>query len=151
MELPDEMIFSSPAFDYGEVMPERFTTAGQNIAPPLVIANAPPETEGVVIVFDAPTIRTGDRAQVRWLVWGLPPEDTELDAGELPEDAVRGQTDLGTRDYQGPSSDTSESYRFRAFAVDRELDCEPGASPETVFEAIEEHICATGLIELFSS
>lgn len=149
MELPDALIFASPAFDYGERLPDQYAKDGSDQSPPLVIANLPDAVEECVVVMDAPTVRENDRARTHWLVWGVPPADIELEAGERPDELVCGTNDFEVVGYTGPADGTTQTYRFRVFGIDTELDLESGTNPDTVLEAIESHVVSSGLIEVF--
>lgn len=148
MDLPDEMIFASPAVDYGQRLPDRFTQAGKGVSPPLVVGNLPDQIVEVMVIMDAPGIRVDGRARVHWTIWGLTGTDIEMEAGEIPEDAVQGENDFDTVGYTGPTAEQSTTYRFRAFVLDAELGLNSGAGPETVLDAIDGHILEAELFEV---
>lgn len=141
----------SPAFAHDEDLPERFTTDGANVSPPLRWEGAPEGTKEFVLVCDDPD---GDEGVVtHWILYGLLPETTELPEGlpadtivEQPVSAVQGLNEFDEAGYSGPTIDEDRGphrYFFRLFALDTELDLPPGVTRAELRRAAKEHIIAT--------
>src|SRR5436190_10489577 len=57
--LPERIIVSSPAFDAGAAIPERFTCKGENVSPPLAWSGVAAGTAEVALVVDDPDAPRG--------------------------------------------------------------------------------------------
>lgn len=143
----------SKAFDDGDEIPERFTCDGGDLSPPLSIQGVPEEAETLALLVDDPDA-PGDGAFVHWVLWNLPTDITDLPEevpkrGRAPpiDDAPQGSNDFGRAGYGGPcppKGDGPHTYRFRAFAVDGELDLGPGSNGRQLEEALEGRVLAEG-------
>ncbi|MFB6147368.1 MAG: YbhB/YbcL family Raf kinase inhibitor-like protein, partial [Candidatus Nanohaloarchaea archaeon] len=84
---------------------------------------------------------------VHWTVWNIPP-GANIGEGSIPEKAEEGMTDFRDTGYGGPNPpDGTHTYRFRAYALDTELDLSPGATKEDVLDAIDGHIVEEAKLE----
>jgi Raf kinase inhibitor-like YbhB/YbcL family protein len=127
------MRITSTAFDYGGEIPRRHTCDGEDVSPPLTLADVPAEAVTLALIVDDPDAPRG--TFVHWLLWNIP-----LETGDLPEGvpaasavpslgrAVQGTNDFGRIGYRGPCPpDRRHTYRFLLYALSRELDLESGA------------------------
>ncbi|MEX1197937.1 MAG: YbhB/YbcL family Raf kinase inhibitor-like protein [Pseudohongiellaceae bacterium] len=146
------------AFEDGGDIPVRFSQASEGAAPgggtspALRWVNAPQGTVSFVVnMVDldfAPN--RGARAQAHWVVWNIPG-----DAAGLAEDQPRGeqlpngawQISATGPVYRGPGAPASRPrhhYLFEVYALDTELDVEPGDSEldtrDAVMAAMEGHV-----------
>lgn len=148
------MQISSSAITDGEPIPERHTCEGEDVSPLLELAATPAAARALAIIVDDPDAPGG--TFVHWLIWNLPsnlaeiPEGVSQDevAGDLGE-AVQGENDFGEIGYRGPCpppGDGDHRYRFTVYALDAELDLEPGADRDELDEAMEGHVLGTAQI-----
>ncbi len=135
------MKFLSDAFSDGGEIPERYGYTRENVHPPVSFEDVPEEAESFVIVMDDPdAVEPAGKVWDHWLIWNIPSETSNLDEGDIPIGAEEGRNDFGERGYGGPNPpDGEHSYRFRAFAVDRDLELNRDVSKEELLDAVEEH------------
>lgn len=140
---------SSPAFTEGAPIPTRYTCDGENISPPLKWSNVPPGTKSIALIADDPDAPAG--TWVHWIMYNIPPATTELPEA-LPTTEVilnqvrQGVTDFKRSGYGGPCPPGGSSHRyfFRLYALDTELQLQPGATQKDLVGAIQGHILAQG-------
>jgi Raf kinase inhibitor-like YbhB/YbcL family protein len=136
--MPD-LELTSTAFDDGEPIPESHTADGEGTSPPLGWNFVPEGTRSLALIVHDPDAPSGDFTH--WLAWNIDPE-----AGALDEDVpapVQGTHGFGRPGYAGPSppeGDGPHRYFFRLYALDTELDLEPGAAREQLENEIEGHV-----------
>jgi Raf kinase inhibitor-like YbhB/YbcL family protein len=155
--LPAVPAFSVASRDVasGELMPDEFAFAGNNLSPHLVWEGFPTDTRGFMVNCfdpDAPT----PAGYWHWTLVNLPAEVTELPRGtglaeaEFAAPAFQVKNDSGSVGYFGaapPAGDCPHRYIFAVHALDVEaLPVDPDATPTTVaFNALF-HTLARGVI-----
>jgi len=82
---------SSPAFEGGGRIPQRYGRDGENVNPPLSIRGVPEEAESLAVVLDDPDAPGG--VFLHWLVWNVDPRRTTIPEGWEPEDATEDTND----------------------------------------------------------
>jgi Raf kinase inhibitor-like YbhB/YbcL family protein len=133
------LVVNSPAFEYGESIPTRFTCDGEKINPPLAIKNVPPQSKSLVLIFADQTIESKPFAH--WVLWNIPPTTERI--GENSAPGVQGTNDFGNRKYDGPcSTGTVHHYRFTFYALDILLELSSESNRKNVLNALEGHILA---------
>lgn len=143
------MKLSSPEFDDGDQMPERFGYKKQNLSPPLKIQDVPEEAESLVLLMDDPdAVEPAGKVWDHWTVWKIPAGTSRIEEGSVPGDAKEGMNDYGDRGYGGPNPpDRTHTYRFRLYAIDTQIDLESEAMKDEVLEAIQGHVIETAELE----
>jgi len=137
------MRISSPAFQEGGTIPEKFSKNGQNISPELKIEGAPSEAKSLALIVDDPDAPVG--LFTHWLVWNIDPKATEIAEGSVPQGGVQGTNDFPSQHYDGPQPPSgSHRYYFKIFALDKTLDLKAGAKRREVDAAMKGHIMAQG-------
>lgn len=117
------LTLTSPVFQDGGSIPQKYSCDGENISPELHIGNVPEGTVSFVLVMDDPDIPISVK-QTRgidtfdhWVVFNIPPETTVIPEGGLKE-ASSGMNTRGTNGYTGPCPpDKEHRYFFRLYAV----------------------------------
>ena len=158
--IPDEtpMKLESESFVNGAAFPKEFTADGEGTSPQLNWKDAPKETISFAIMMDDPNAR----GFVHWTIWGIPATQSELPA-DIPRDlelkepkgARQGVTSWGAErpGYWGsapPKGSGVHKYTFTLYALDVNLELEPGANPKKFRKAIEGHVLAkTKLVGLY--
>ncbi|MFB6073812.1 MAG: YbhB/YbcL family Raf kinase inhibitor-like protein [Haloarculaceae archaeon] len=144
-----ELTLSSPAFEDGEPIPRQHGYTADNTNPPLVIENVPEGTKSLLLIVDDPDAREpAGKVWDHWLVWNIPPDTTEIAAGETPAGATEGQNDFGERGWGGPNPpDREHTYRFLLYALDTEVDLQSGARKDDAYDAAEGHVLGKAHLE----
>jgi len=134
---------SSPAFADGEPIPREYGYTERDVNPPLLIEGVPEEAESLVLLMDDPdAVEPAGKVWDHWVVYDVPAETREI-----PEDwdaeGVEGRNDYGEVGYGGPNPpDGRHTYRFRCYALDRELTLSGVESKDTVEAAMDGHVLA---------
>ena len=144
------MKISSSVFKDNQVIPPKFTCDGDNISPPLTIADVPEQAESLVIIADDPDAPGGDFSH--WLVWNIDPKLTEIAEGREPAGSVEGTTDFSRTGYGGPCPPAgTHRYFFKIFALDNTLNLPATTQKQDLLKAMSGHILGQGeLIGLYS-
>ena len=138
-----KMKITSPAFQEGGTIPEKFSKNGQNFNPELRIEGAPAEAKSLALIVDDPDAPVG--LFTHWLVWNIDAKTTEIAENSVPKGAVQGTNDFPGRGYDGPQPPSgTHRYYFKIFALDRLLDLKPGARRRELDAAMHGHIIAQG-------
>lgn len=140
---------TSPSFDDGEPIPERFTCDGADVSPPLEISGIPGEAASLALVVDDPDAPAG--TWVHWVLWGLSADRGELPEGVPPEDEVLGGARQGTNDFGNPGyggpcpppGDGRHRYFFKLYALREASGLAPRASKTELMEAIDPLVVAS--------
>lgn len=142
------MRITSPAFEDGEHIPEKYGYTTENVNPPLEIEDVPEDAESLVLVMDDPdAMEPAGKIWEHWTVWNILPTTT-IPEDWNPEEAVEGTTDFRDTGYGGPNPpDGTHTYRFQLYAIDTALDLDKEDGKEEVTEAIEDHILDEALLE----
>ena len=76
----------SSAFGEGERIPSDFTCDGADMSPPIEWSGVPARAQSLAIIVDDPDAPSGN--WTHWLVYDLPPDLTQLQAGIAAGDDV---------------------------------------------------------------
>ena len=137
---------TSAAFAEGAAIPRRFTGQGDDISPPLAWDHAPAGTRSFALVCDDPDAPAG--TWIHWVVYDIPADTTSLPEAvaaerKLASGAVQGTNSWGRLGYGGPMPPSgTHRYFFKIYALDTELDLEPGQTRKTLLEAMKGHVLA---------
>lgn len=135
------MKLESSAFTANQLIPGTYSCDGKDLSPPLRWSAPPEGTKSLVLVVDDPD--APDRTFVHWLVYNLPPTTRELPEGlahhpEVAGGGMQGRNDFDRYGYGGPCPPSgTHRYFFKLYALDTELDLEPGATKSDVLKAME--------------
>jgi len=138
------MTLTSTAFTEGASIPQKYTCDGKNVSPPLQWEGVPGETSSFALIADDPDAPAG--TWVHWVIYRIPPENNGLEeeitaTRKLENGMVQGENDFGRIGYGGPCPPGgTHRYYFRLYALDTELDLEPGATKQELLDAMEGHI-----------
>ncbi|PSP31218.1 YbhB/YbcL family Raf kinase inhibitor-like protein [Halobacteriales archaeon QH_10_67_22] len=146
-----DLELSSPAFDDGQRIPEKYGYTVDNVNPPLSITGVPESAESLVLVVDDPDAREpAGKIWDHWVLCNVSP-----DVGEIPEDwdasahgATEGQNDFGETGWGGPNPpDREHTYRFLLYALDTTLDLESTATKDDLYDAAEGYVVGKAHLE----
>lgn len=134
---------SSPAFGYGDSIPEEYTCDGIDINPPLVIENVPLGAVSLVLIVDDPDAPT--KTWTHWIAWNINPDTEEIRENSVPRNALLGTNDFDRLDYGGPCPPSgTHRYYFRVYALDMMLEAQQGARRDIVESEMEGHVIDEG-------
>lgn len=132
---------TSPAFKSEDFIPVKYTCDGENISPPLNIANIPNGTKTLVLIMDDPDAPNGTFDH--WLVWNIAPTSSTIMEDNAP--GTEGKNGSGNNGYKGPCPPSGiHRYFFRVYALDTKLELKPGAVRSMLEESLQNHVLATG-------
>lgn len=137
-----DLALTSPAFENGDRIPEKYGYEAENANPPLEIENVPDGAESLALIVDDPdAIEPAGTVWVHWIVWNIPPETTTIPEDWNPRDATEGTNDYGDIGYGGPNPPDSEHrYRFKLFALDERLELPSESDAEALGSAMDGHV-----------
>lgn len=135
-----DLKLTSPAFAHHQRIPERHTGDGEDTAPALEWSGVPEGTVAFAVVVHDPDAPLLD-GFTHWVAYGI-----SGDAGGLAEgggEAVAGTNSFGNRGYNGPAPPPGHGthhYYFWVYALDEDLQLEPGLGRRALHEQIEDHV-----------
>lgn len=138
-----KMQLTSTAFGPGERIPQKHTGEGEDVSPALAWHDAPEGTRSFAVVChdpDAPLISKGTYGYVHWVLYNIPASVTSLAEGT--KEFTSGKSDFGKPEYGGPMPPPGHGthyYYFWVFALNDELNLEPGLTLWQLLEKIEPH------------
>lgn len=145
------LTLTSPAFDDGERMPDRYAYAAENLNPPLSVAGVPAEANSLALIVDDPDAEAATgKVFDHWVVWNIAPDRTRVPEGWAVEEdgALEGANGLGEPGFLGFNPpDGEHTYKFRLYALDATLDLPAGASKDELRTAMSDHLLAETLLE----
>jgi hypothetical protein len=142
---------TSPAFEEGEAIPEKYSCDGEDISPALNWGNLPAGTQSLALIMDDPDAPGG--TWVHWVVYDIPPETTGFPekisaTGELPNGGKHGNNSWKRIGYGGPCPPGgTHRYFFKLYALDSVLGLDTGATKGRLLKAMEGHILDQGQIK----
>jgi hypothetical protein len=135
-----DLRIKSPAFQGHKRIPDRHTSNGENVAPPLEWSGAPEGTQAFAIVVHDPDAPLVD-GFTHWVAYGISPDTTELQEGG--EGPTQGLNSMGEEGYTGPAPPPGHGthhYYFWVFALDEDLDLPPSLDRRALLEQVEDHV-----------
>jgi Raf kinase inhibitor-like YbhB/YbcL family protein len=136
-----DLRISSSAFEPLTRIPDRYTSTGENISPPVAWTGVPANTQQLALICydpDAPLAR----GFTHWLVYGIPPEINAIAAGGGGA-FTQGMNTMESMGYTGPAPPPGHGlhhYYFWLYALDTALDLAPGLDRDRLLDAIAPHI-----------
>lgn len=117
------LTISSTAFKNEADIPAKYTFDGEDINPPLTVANIPEQAQTLAIIMEDPDAPKG--TFTHWLVWNIP-KSQHIQAHTNP--GISGNNSAGKTGYHGPCPPSgSHRYYFHVYALDDQLDLPVGA------------------------
>jgi Raf kinase inhibitor-like YbhB/YbcL family protein len=138
------MQLTSSAFQAGGSIPVRYTCEGEDISPAFSWKEAPPQAKSFVLIMhdpDAP--RAG--GFTHWVIYNIPAGTGHIEEKTSKQEQVpvglQGTNDSGEVGYMGPCPPSgTHRYYVRLYALDTELNLDPGAPHKAVVSAMQGHI-----------
>ncbi|MBN1846604.1 MAG: YbhB/YbcL family Raf kinase inhibitor-like protein [Sedimentisphaerales bacterium] len=147
------MDITSTAFGPGQAIPSKYTGEGADVSPELHWDNLPNGTKQLALICDDPDA-PGSQPWVHWVIYRIPSVLDHLPEGvgrsprpAKPAGALQGKNswpsdNIGYRGPMPPVGHGTHHYRFRLYALDGELNLEPGLDKPQLLEAMAGHILA---------
>lgn len=139
------MKLTSSAFKQGDKIPSRYTCDGEDVSPPLEIADVPLQAKSLVLIMDDPDVPEFVRKEKMWDHWvlfNISPQVHKIEESSPPA-GTRGRGTGGDLVYRGPAPpDREHRYFFKLYALDTLLSLKEGASKHEVEKAMTGHIIA---------
>jgi Raf kinase inhibitor-like YbhB/YbcL family protein len=131
---------SSPAFPGHSRIPVRHTSDGEDLAPPLEWSGVPEGTSAFAVVVHDPDAPLVD-GFTHWVAYGIPGDATGVPDGGGA--VTHGTNSFDKEGYNGPAPPPGHGthhYYFWVYALDADLDLEPGLDRRGLFDRIEDHV-----------
>ncbi|MFY9941555.1 MAG: YbhB/YbcL family Raf kinase inhibitor-like protein [Desulfobacterales bacterium] len=140
------MKLSTTAFEFGGMIPSRYTCDGDDVSPDLNWQDLPSGAASLAIICDDPDAPVG--TWVHWVYYDIPVQVNHLPAGvaglERPASGgVQGTNDFRKLGYGGPCPPGgTHRYFFNLYALDSVLELAPGATKKELLKAMAGHVLA---------
>jgi hypothetical protein len=137
------MKIESFAFKNNEMIPRKYTCDGENMNPPFLFKDVPPDTKTLALIMEDPDVPRSIRSDGmwdHWIMWNIPPETATIAEG-VPPAGIFGTNTSGTRKYTPPCPPNgTHRYFFKLFALDTELALPEEAGKAELLSGMEGHI-----------
>lgn len=135
------MRISSPAFEEGGHIPNKYGKLLENESPPLRFHDVPSNSSSLVLVVDDPdSKKVSGKIWDHWIVWNIDPKVSKFPENKVV-DGQEGINDFGERGWGGPNPpDKAHEYRFILYAVDVKLNISEDSNKDSVYSAIRNHV-----------
>jgi Raf kinase inhibitor-like YbhB/YbcL family protein len=135
-----DLTIESSAFENHSRMPDRHTTEGEDVSPELVWSGTPEGTKSIALVAHDPDAPLVD-GFTHWVAFNFPGDSTGV--GEASSGVTNGRNSAGQNSYMGPAPPPGHGthhYYFWVYALDEDLDLEPGLTRSELIARIEDHV-----------
>ena len=142
-----EFSISSSNFKEGEEIPQKFGYKHGNEQPSITIGPISENYQAIALIMDDPdAMGAVGKVWVHWLQY-YNTHSSLVEKWKLTDQGVgiqvEGKTDFGEIGYGGPAPpDKRHTYVFKAYALDTNLNLNPGYSKQELEDAIKGHILA---------
>lgn len=142
------MEIKSSAFKAGESIPSKYTCDNIDVSPHLAWSKVPSGTKTFALIADDPDAPSG--TYVHWVMFNIPGNLRELSDNipkkeKLENGAVHGKNDFGNIGYGGPCPPSgTHRYYFKLYALDAELNAEPGITKKELLKIMDVHVLEEG-------
>jgi Raf kinase inhibitor-like YbhB/YbcL family protein len=153
---PPGLALSTPDFEDGGVIPNKFTQADpMPVSPKLEWKNVPAGTQTFVLLMHDPDVAIGKNNTdvTHWMAFNIPGAATELAQGQpadpkLPDGTIQIQNTGRRVGFMGSGAGPGpyHHYTWELFALDTKLDLGPDATRDQVMAAIQGHILGKGVL-----
>jgi Raf kinase inhibitor-like YbhB/YbcL family protein len=151
------MMLTSPDFEDGGVIPNKFTQADSSpVSPKLEWSNVPMGTVTFALILHDPDVALQKKTDdvLHWMAFNIPGTATGLPqnvpaTATMPDGMVNAKNLRGGVGYMGPGAPAPpyHHYTFELFALDSKLDLGPDATRADVINAMQGHILAKAVLE----
>ena len=135
-----DLAIESAAFDHHSSLPDRHTTEGEDVSPKLAWSGIPQGTKSFALIVHDPDAPLVD-GFTHWVAYNIPGDSTGV--SEASDDLTHGENSAGDTTYMGPAPPPGHGthhYYFWVYALDEDLDLEPGLTRSELLARIEDHV-----------
>ncbi|EKD43413.1 MAG: hypothetical protein ACD_72C00289G0004 [uncultured bacterium] len=133
------MKISSIVFEDNGNIPEKYTCKGESVNPPLSWEGVPVNTRSLALIVDDPDAPMGVFSH--WVLWDIPVHVGGVEENSVPVEAVVGVSTSGVNQYVAPCPPSGvHHYRFKLYALDKELFLSIKSTQEDLEAAMDGHI-----------
>ena len=154
------LIMTSPAWEDGGVIPDKYTAAGgpTSPSPELKFSQVPMGTVSFALIMHDPEPAIPAKSSrgdvTHWLIWNIPGTSTGLPEGVMNGDLPDGskQQSLRSQGYMGPGAPPGpyHHYTFTLYALDTKLDIMPAQNAfdtrTAILNAMDGHVLGKALL-----
>jgi Raf kinase inhibitor-like YbhB/YbcL family protein len=150
------MVLSSPDFEDGGIIPDKFTQVVPNApSPRLEWKQVPAGTVSFTLIMHDPdpAINRTTEDVLHWLIFNIPGTATGLPggvpAGKLPDGSIQIKNRGNTNGYMGPGNPAINPYHhytFELYALDTKLNLDENATREQVMQAMNGHVLGKAVL-----
>jgi Raf kinase inhibitor-like YbhB/YbcL family protein len=136
-----DLAITSLAFGQLEPIPTEHTGEGTNISPELRWSGAPEGTRQLALICHDPDAPL-PHGVTHWVVYRIPADATGIEQGGGAS-FVQGVSDMSDAGYSGPMPPEGHGqhhYYFWLYALDTELDAQPGFTRSQLLDQISDHV-----------
>jgi Raf kinase inhibitor-like YbhB/YbcL family protein len=145
-----DLKLTSPAFKHHQRIPDKYTSDAEDVSPPLEWTGVPDDTKAFAVVVHDPDAPLVD-GFTHWVLYGIPgdaralPEGGDGGDGDSASGRARkeGVNSTGSPGYMGPAPPPNHGthhYYFWVYALDDDVDLEPGLDRRALLGKIEDHV-----------
>jgi Raf kinase inhibitor-like YbhB/YbcL family protein len=123
------MILTSPSFEDGAPIPQKFTCDGGGINPEFQIQNVPESAKSLALIIHDPDAPISG-GFFHWVVWNIGPQTTLIKEESAPPGATEGLNGARRAGYAAPCPPPGHGvhhYHIKLYALDTMLDL-PGTT-----------------------
>jgi Raf kinase inhibitor-like YbhB/YbcL family protein len=143
------MKIESNAFQNGAEIPRKYGYKKNNVNPPLILQDVPPNAKSLALIMDDPdAMGAVGKVWVHWVVWNIDPSTNEIQENSIPSYSIQGKTDFGEVAYGGPAPpDKEHTYIFKLYALDDKLNLDEGSTKSQLEDSMKNHVIAESKLE----
>lgn len=131
------MRIKSPAFEENQPIPVVFACDGENHNPPLEFFDVPTNAQSLALIIDDPDAPSG--TFTHWMVWNIPPQTSNIEEHNTPQEAEEGLNSAGHKGYMGPCPPSgTHRYFFKLYALNKKLAISPNISRQELEREIDQ-------------
>jgi len=153
---PTPMGLTSPSFEDGAIIPDKFTQASPSpVSPALAWTNAPAGTQSFALIVDDPdtALQRTTNEVLHWAAFNIPATTTALPEGvpntaTLPDGTVQPLNTGKKNGFMGPGArgNVYHHYTFQLYALDTKLDLGADATRAQIMSAMDGHVLGKAVL-----
>jgi Raf kinase inhibitor-like YbhB/YbcL family protein len=136
-----DLSIRSEAFEAHGSIPARHTTEGEDVSPAIEWGGVPDGTQAFALVVHDPDAPLVD-GFTHWVAYNIPADTEGLPEG-AGDEVTHGVNSTGNEGYMGPAPPEGHGkhhYYFWVYALDEDLELEPGLDRRSLLDRIEDHV-----------
>jgi Raf kinase inhibitor-like YbhB/YbcL family protein len=153
---PAPMGLTSPSFQDGAIIPDKFTQAvASPVSPALSWTNVPTGTQSFALIVDDPdtALQHTTNEVLHWAAFNIPATTTAMPEAvpnepTLPDGTVQPLNTGKKNGFMGPGArgNVYHHYTFQLYALDTKLSLGPDATRAQIMAAMDGHVLAKAVL-----